>query len=191
MLIAGMAAMMFAPVQAQSMMGLPKVLAELEGVEYVGKARPKKDAKVYFIYHSRKACTVCVAEMPDINKTYKRMKGKGAEIVMLNQDKDLETAEKWVKDAKIQFPVVAPGQRHSIPFPFDFSVRGMLPLAVAVTEDGEKLGQANGADVAEFFDKNWRKYLAQVRKEERKKASKKKSKKKKKKSDSFDMDEEE
>lgn len=168
-LFTGVAAIMMSPAFAQGGLGLQAVPAALEGVEYVGKARPKDDAKVYFIYKSRYACSICVAEMPSINKTYRKMKGRGVEIVMINLDKDVATAENWMKKAKIKFPMVAPGQRTDIPFPFDYTQAGLLPHAVAVTADGELLGQASGGEVSEFFDDNWRKFVAKVRKEERKK----------------------
>lgn len=154
---------------------LPKVPASLKDREFVLPTKPNMKAKVYFIYQSRYACSICVAEAPEIVKTYKSMKkSKSAELIMLNIDKDTATAAKWAKDVKMKFPIVAPGKAEGIPFPYDGA--GLLPMMVAVDAAGNKLGQANGGDVAEFL-KTWKKYVREVTQKEKEeaKAAKKKA----------------
>lgn len=145
---------------------LPKVPAAILAAEadFVTPAKVNTKAKVYFIYLSRYSCDICVAEAPSIVKTYKNMKGKGAELTMINIDEDKETAAKWVKKEKMKFPVVAPGKGSAIPFPYDGP--GTLPHMVAVDADGNKLGQANGSGVSDFL-KNWKQLVREVEKKEK------------------------
>ncbi len=150
---------------------LAAVPAALKDRRYVTKARPKLDAKVYFIYQSRYRCGICVAEAPAIVAAYKKMKGKGAELVMLNVDQDDKTAADWAKKAKMKFPIVSPTDRGDIPFPYTGG--RTLPCMVAVDVYGNKLGEANGSNVAEFLQSNWKKYLKEIKKEEKKAARKK------------------
>ena len=144
---------------------LPAVPASLVDRQYVTKTKPKLDAKVYFIYQSRYMCPTCVAEAPAIVATYKKMKGKGAELVMLNVDADVETAAQWAKKAKMRFPIVAPGDSSGIPFPHAGSNK--LPCMVALDAHGNKLGEASGAEVAEFLAGNWKKFVKDVKKAEK------------------------
>ena len=149
---------------------LPKVPASLVDRKYVTKSKPDLEAKVYFIYQSRYMCPNCVMEAPDIVEAYKKMKGKGAELVMLNVDADDETAAKWAKKAKMKFPIVSPTDRSGIPFPH--AGGNSLPCMVALDADGNKLGEASGLEVSEFLANNWKKFVKEV------KAAEKKAKKK-------------
>ena len=144
---------------------LPAVPASLVDRKYVTKTTPDLEAKVYFIYQSRYMCPNCVKEAPEIVAAYKKMKGKGAELVMLNVDSDEETAAKWAKKAKMRFPIVAPGDRSGIPFPHEG--RGSLPCMVALDADGNKLGQADGLEVAQFLSDNWKKFVKEEKKQEK------------------------
>lgn len=144
---------------------LPAVPASLVDRKFVTKVKPKLDAKVYFIYQSRYMCPNCVAEAPAIVATYKKMKGKGAELVMLNVDADLETAEEWARKAKMRFPIVAPGERAGIPFPHTGANK--LPCMVALDAHGNKLGEASGTAVSEFLADNWKQYVKDIKKAEK------------------------
>lgn len=164
----------------------PAVPAALHEADYVGKPRPKTKAKLYFLYKSHSRCGHCVNAMKTLIPTYKKMSKKDVELVMLNGDPDVATAEAWLKREKCNFPVVAPGKGQlDIPFPFDMSKAGMLPLMVAVNADGEPLGQASGAEVGNFVAENWKSMLSDINKAEKKakaeakKAAKKKAKAKK------------
>lgn len=150
---------------------LPAVPAAILPKKLLNTAKLNTKAKVYFVYMSRHACAICVNELPGILDAYKRMKGKKAEIVMLNCG-NIEEDTKWVKNAKITFPVVAPGESEGIPFPYDGD--SLLPFMVAMDPSGNKLGQANGPQVAAFV-KGWKKIVKDYEKEERKAAKTKKS----------------
>ncbi len=140
---------------------LPKVPAALKEKEFLLPVKLNTKAKVYFIYQSRSACGICVAEAPAIVKIYKTMHGKGAELVMLNIDKDKESATKWAKAEKMKFPIVPPGAASGIPFPY--TGEGLLPCMVALDANGNKLGEANARGVAEFL-KGWKKMVREVEK---------------------------
>ncbi len=140
---------------------LPKVPAALKEKEFLLPAKLNTKAKVYFIYQSRSACGICVAEAPAIVKIYKSMHGKGAELVMLNIDSDKEAAVRWAKAEKMKFPIVPPGASSGIPFPY--TGEGLLPCMVALDANGNKLGEANARGVAEFL-KGWKKMVREVEK---------------------------
>ncbi len=145
---------------------LPAVPAALVNKKLVNKAKLNTKAKVYFLYKSRSTCGICVRECPSIVATYKGMKGK-AELVMLNIDASDEVAAKWAKDSKMKFPVVSPTDIGGVPFPF--AGGNTLPLMVAVDAEGNKLGEANGNEVAEFLA-GWKKIVKDYEKEEKKAA---------------------
>lgn len=156
---------------------LPKIPAALSGVKYVTETEPKLDAKVYFLFQSHSKCGFCVKHTPEIIAQYKRMRGKGAEIVLLNCDMNDEAALKWAESAGMTYPVVSPTERRKVPFNFDFTAGPPppLPLMTAVTADGEPLGQAGGPGVDDLL-KDWRKLVNEAKKLERtRKAEEKKA----------------
>ena len=146
---------------------MPAVPASLVNKEFVNGAKLNTKAKVYFIYQSRSACGICVMECPAIVDAYKGMKGKDAELVMLNIDQNKEIAAKWAKDSKMKFPVVAPHDANGVPFPYTGG--GTLPCMVALDAEGNKLGEAGGKDVAAFVG-DWKKIVRDYKKEEKKAA---------------------
>ncbi len=146
---------------------LPKVPAVLKDKKFVLPAKFNTNAKVYFIYKSRSTCGICVAEAPAIVKAYQSMRGKDAELVMLNLDQNKDVAAKWAKSSKMKFPIVAPGDAAGVPFPY--GGEGLLPIMVAVDADGNKLGEANASGVSAFVT-DWRKLVRKLKKEEKAKA---------------------
>lgn len=150
---------------------LPTIPAVLKDKEFVLPAKLNTKAKIYFIYKSRSACGICVHEAPEISAIYKSMKGKKAELVMLNIDVDKETAAKWAKEVKMKFPIVAPNEHRDVPFPYTMSDdHRLLPYMVAVDANGNKIDQANGDKVAAFL-KDWKKILRDYEKREKKEAA--------------------
>lgn len=147
---------------------LPKVPAAILAAEadFATPAKVNTKAKVYFIFRAGYGCGrgYCVEEVPSIVKTYKNMKGKGAELTMINTDSDERWAAKWVKEEKMKFPVLAKSKGSGIPFPYDGPEA--LPHMVAVDADGNKLGQANGSGVSDFL-KNWKQLVREVEKKEK------------------------
>lgn len=157
---------------------------KLQEVEYVTKVKPKKKVYVYYFLRSRSTCGFCVHLTSTNNATYKEMKGKGAELIMLNCDPDTATAEAWADKADMKFPVVTPETAGKISVP---SGGGGLPNVVAVTADGTLLESASGLSGCKELYGNWKKLVREAKKadikkrreEEKAKAAKKKAKKKK------------
>lgn len=186
------------PVQAQdeaeegeTLAAIPAILKE---VKLVNKAKPNLKAKIYFVYQSRSTCGICVSEAPTLVKEYKKMKRKGCEMVMLNIDSSPEKAAEWAKRSKMEFPVISPAESMSCGMPWEYEGRPLLPCMVAMTPDGQKLGEAGGPNVSEFV-KDWKKLLNKLRKEEAKERAaairaEKKNKKKKKSDEEWDSEEE-
>ncbi len=146
---------------SEEMEAVPRVLAS---AKYVNKAKPNLKARIYFVYQSRSACGICVREAPTLVKEYKKMKRKGCEMVMLNIDTSEEAAARWVKNAKMTFPVISPAVSMSCGMPWDYTGRPLLPCMVAMTPDGTKLGEASGSEVGEFV-KDWKKLLRELDKQ--------------------------
>lgn len=171
--VALFAGVMTLPVSAQdteeaAASDTPAVPAALAGVNYVTKVRPKADAKVYYLLRSHSSCGICVNLAPEFVKLHKQMKGKGAEFVLLSGDVSDEKAAAWAAKEKMTYAVVSPDEAKSIPFSFDFGGQSAatLPFIVAVTPDGEKLGQANGPGAADFV-KDWKKLVAEQKKKQK------------------------
>lgn len=154
---------------------LPLIPAALDKVGYVTEARPKLDAKVYFLFKSHSKCGYCVSHTPSLVKLHKAMRGKGAELVMLNADRNIADAEKWAESSKMTYALVKPADSAKVPFEFDvLKMRTPMPLMLAVTAHGEVLGMSGGPE-ADSIVKDWRKHVAQARKLEReRKAAEKK-----------------
>lgn len=159
----------------------------LEQVEYVTKVKPKKKAFVYFFLRSHSNCGFCVAMSGANNEAYKEMKGKGAELIMLNCDPSTEKALAWAKKSDLSFPIITPETKDAVKVP---SGGGAYPNMVVVTSDGEVLkdGSFLGMNACKGALAGWKEYVKEAKKmnrEKRKeaekaKAGKKKAKKKKK-----------
>lgn len=164
------------------------ILDMLKEVEYATKAKPKKKVYVYFFVRSHSGCGPCRAMVPSSISLYKEMKGKGAEIIMLNGDANAAKAKEWAEEAEMNFPVITPETCKHVNVPSGGS--GGTPNVVAVTEDGEVLDNASGYKKCPEVMGNWKDLVKQAKKsarekkaKDKKKKSKKKSKKSKKKDD--------
>lgn len=161
----------------------------LKEVEYATKAKPKKKVYVYFFVRSHSGCGPCRAMVPASINLYKEMKGKGAEIIMLNGDADAAKAKEWAEETEMNYPIITPETRSKVDVPAGGS--GGTPNVVAVTEDGEVLDNASGYTKCPEVMGNWKELVKQAKKsarakkaKDKKKKSKKKKSKKSKKSDS-------
>lgn len=148
----------------------------LKEVEYVTKAKPKKKVAVYFILRSHSKCGFCRKIVPTINEHYKAMKGKGAELIMLNGDADPKVAREWATEAEMLFPIVTKDTAGAVTIPAGGS--GGTPNIVAVTPNGTVLKSDSGANDCEQIVGMW-KELVKEAKAEQKKAKKAAAKKKK------------
>ncbi len=193
--LAMVAGLVYAPAMAQDeaeateekAVTIPDMLKE---VEYVSKVKPKKKVSVYFFLRSHSKCGFCVVITGSNNAAYKEMKGKGAELIMLNCDPNTEAAKAWVEKADMKFPVITPETAGKVQVPAGGS--GGTPNIVAVTSDGTVLESVSGKSKCEEILTRWKELVKEAKKAERekrkeaesKKGKKKKSKKSKKSVDS-------
>lgn len=152
----------------------------LKEVEYVTKVKPKKKVYVYFFVRSHSGCGPCRAMVSSSINLYKEMKGKGAEIIMLNCDADTAKAKEWAEETEMNYPIITPETRNKVDVPAGGS--GGTPNVVAVTEDGEVLDNASGYKKCPEVMGNWKDLVKQAKKSVREKKAKDKKKKSKKKS---------
>ena len=164
-----------------------KMLSE---VEYLTKAKPKKKAEVYFFLRSHANCGFCRKITPELIALYKAMKGKGAELIMLSGDSDLEVAKKWAKEAGMTYPIVTNATIGAVKFPAGGS--GGFPNVVAVTADGKALENTSGASGCTKLIGNWKELVkdAKAEKKAAKAAAKKAVKARKKAAEATDAAEE-
>lgn len=193
-ILPAIAGLVFAPVMAQDteteteeqeekVVTIPDMLKE---VKYVTKVKPKKKVVVYYFLRSHSKCGPCVALTGANNAAYKEMKGKGAELIMLNCDPDTESAKAWAEKAEMIFPVITPETKGAVTVPSGGS--GGTPNMVVVTADGKVLKDTSGTSKCKALLEEWKDFVKEGKKLERekrkeaegkKKAAKKKAKKKK------------
>ncbi len=153
----------------------------LREVKYATKVKPKKKAYVYFFVRSHSGCGPCRALVPQCIARYKEMKGKGAELIMLNCGKSAETAKAWAEEAEMTYPVITPETVGQVKVPAGGS--GGTPNIVAVTASGELLEGTSGTSKCTAMLENWKDFVKDAKKAEKeRKAQEKKNKSKKKKS---------
>lgn len=152
----------------------------LKEVEYATKVKPKKKAYVYFFVRSHSGCGPCRALVPQCIARYKEMKGKGAELIMLNCGKSAETAKAWAEEAEMTYPVITPETAGQVKVPSGGT--GGTPNIVAVTASGELLEGTSGTSKCTAMLENWKDFVKDAKKAEKERKSlekKNKSKKKK------------
>lgn len=165
----------------------------LREVDFATKVKPRKKANVYFFVRSHSGCGPCRALAPKCNAFYQEMKGKGAELIMLNCGKNAESAKAWAKEVEMNYPVVTPETVGKVKVPGG----GGTPCMVAVTASGEALETALGTSQCVALMERWKDLVKDARKaekekkaEDKKKKSKKKKTKKSRKSEDSDASDE-
>lgn len=88
--------------------------------------------KVVFMNVWATWCPPCRAELPDIEKLYKKMQGKPVEFVMLTVDEDLQAARDFMKKEGFSFPVYAP--TGDLPKQFETQA---IPVTFLIDADGK------------------------------------------------------
>lgn len=155
---------------------IPEILKE---VKYATKVKPKKKAYVYFFVRSHSGCGPCRSLVPKCISLYKEMKGKGAELIMLNCGSSAETAKAWAEEAGMTYPVITPETVNMVKVPAGGT--GGTPNVVAVTSWGEVLDNTSGASKCGPLMEDWKKLVKDAKKAERERKAKDKKKAKKKK----------
>lgn len=95
-------------------------------------------------------CAPCIAEMPNIQKVYDKVKSEDIEFVMLSLDHDPKKAEKFIARKAYTFPVYVPvGQ---LPNEFKTSV---IPTTFVISPEGKIVVKKEGMadyNTKEFID---------------------------------------
>ncbi len=173
--------------QEEKVVTIPDMLAK---VEYVTKVKPKKKVLVYYFLRSSSTCGPCVALSGANNAAYKEMKGKGAELILLNCDATTEAAEQWAEKSDLKYPIVTPDTKGEVKVPSGGS--GGIPNLVVVSADGTVLESTSGMTKCKELYGRWKDFVKEAKKaerEKRKEAEKAKKAKKKKKSKAADSEE--
>ncbi|MEQ9290394.1 MAG: TlpA disulfide reductase family protein [Cyclobacteriaceae bacterium] len=95
-------------------------------------------------------CPPCVAEMPDINELYGKLKGENIAFVMLSRDKDFDSAIDFSERKSYDFPVYAATSR----LPAVFSTNS-IPTTFIISPAGKIVAKKTGMakyDTQEFRD---------------------------------------
>lgn len=152
--------------------------------QFVTKVKPKKKAVVYYFLRSHSRCGFCRKITPEINELYKELKGKGAELIMLNCDPSTEVALKWAEQTDIAIPMITPESAGSIAAVVPGGGSGGTPNIMAVMADGTQIEGVSGASKCPALVATWKDMVKEAKKAEKAKAAalkKAKAKKKKKK----------
>lgn len=153
---------------------IPDMLAK---VKYLTKVKPKKKAAVYFILRSHSKCGPCRAAAPQLAPIYKEMRGKGAELIMLSGDGDVEAAEKWAEEAGMNYPIVTNETIGAVNIPAGGT--GGTPNVMAVMSDGTIIEGTSGYKKVPVLIGNWKELVKQAKKDMKAKAKEKGKKAKK------------
>lgn len=132
--------------------------ARLNNAVYVTKRKPAKNARLYFFLRASSSNAECREFIPVSLSLYKKLKGHGAEIIMLNVDKNIKDAQLWAKESRIKFPIIAPESGPDI----DMLPSGQMPSLVVVIESGEELASGDSASSCEDMLQKWDVYFQEL-----------------------------
>ena len=132
--------------------------ARLNNAVYVTKRKPAKNARLYFFLRASSSNAECREFIPVSLSLYKKLKGHGAEIIMLNADKNIKDAQLWAKESRIKFPIIAPESGPDI----DMLPSGQMPSLVVVIESGEELASGDSASSCEDMLQKWDVYFQEL-----------------------------
>ena len=110
-----------------------------------------RDNQVVMINFWASWCTPCRMEMPDFEKVYAANKAKGFTILAINEDKEREKANAYLKSKPVTFPVLIDGDG-AIAKRFKIEA---LPTTILVGRDGKVLRVIEGVEpYTEFVVEN-------------------------------------
>lgn len=126
----------------------------LEQQNYATGTRPRSDADFYVYLSSASWCGPCRAIMPSVVAEYNSIKEAGGELIMVNVDKTVEDAAKYINSYGTAIPVVHTSATGAgdLGLPGYVPPRG-IPHVIIVDSKGRKLHSGHGASLL-----TWRQY---------------------------------
>lgn len=148
------AGLMFNVVLAQEDAPAADFPEALEQQNYATGSRPRNDADFYIYLSSASWCGPCRAIMPSIVAEYNSIKEAGGELIMVNVDKTVEDAAKYINSYGTEIPVVHTSSTGAgdLGLPGYVPPRG-IPHVIIVDAKGRKLHSGHGASLL-----TWRQY---------------------------------
>lgn len=145
---------MQAPEQVSTQADYQYQLVSLDGVRMVNLS--DLQGKVVFMNYWATWCPPCVAEMPNIQSLYDKMKSNDdIQFVMVNLDESREKAEKFIKDKGFTFPIYRPAS--ATPKVFQSST---IPTTFVISRDGKIVSTHKG--MAKYDTQKFRSYLKKL-----------------------------
>ena len=108
--------------------------------------------KVVFMNFWATWCPPCIAEMPNINSLYNKVKSDEIIFVMISLDQDPVKAQKFISKKNFTFPVYTPLG----PLPLVYE-RNAIPTTFVLSPGGQIVARKNG--MADYDNKEFREFL--------------------------------
>ncbi|HLF34726.1 MAG TPA: TlpA disulfide reductase family protein, partial [Cyclobacteriaceae bacterium] len=100
-------------------------------------------------------CPPCIAEMPDIEKLYKNVKGEGIVFLMVSVDDDFEKAKKFAEKRNLSMKIYAPDSG----IPTVFTSR-TIPSTYVISPGGKIVMKREG--MARYNSRTFRNFLKEL-----------------------------
>ncbi|HDR03800.1 MAG TPA: TlpA family protein disulfide reductase [Candidatus Marinimicrobia bacterium] len=144
----------------------PKITAAENAPDFSYQLRVKNDKgeilsgedlanKVLFINLWASWCPPCVAEMPDIERLYRKVSSDKILFIMLNIDKNREAAERFLARKSFDFPVWFPASL----MPVELSSRS-IPVTFVISPEGKIVVKREG--MAKYNTQRFRNFLKKL-----------------------------
>jgi len=145
---------MQAPEQASTKADYQYQLVSLDGERMVNLS--DLQGKVVFMNYWATWCPPCVAEMPNIQSLYDKMKSNdNIQFVMVNLDESRNKAEKFINEKGFTFPIYRPAS--ATPKVFQSST---IPTTFVISKDGKIVSTHKG--MAKYDTQKFRSYLKKL-----------------------------
>jgi len=145
---------MQAPEQASTKADYQYQLVSLDGERMENLS--DLQGKVVFMNYWATWCPPCVAEMPNIQSLYDKMKSNdNIQFVMVNLDESRNKAEKFINEEGFTFPIYRPAS--ATPKVFQSST---IPTTFVISKDGKIVSTHKG--MAKYDTQKFRSYLKKL-----------------------------
>ncbi|MDB5262341.1 MAG: alkyl hydroperoxide reductase [Adhaeribacter sp.] len=108
--------------------------------------------KVIFMNFWATWCPPCIAEMPNIQSLYEKVKSENIAFVMVSLDDDPAKAQKFINRKKFTFPVYTPNG--ALPPVYAGQV---IPTTFVISPDGRIVARKDG--MADYDNQEFREFL--------------------------------